>query len=411
MIIFIVSTCLVIICIIKWIFRDKILYGFADQIPGPKAFPIFGNFHKLLTLRSLRQSEEERFRIAQEILIKYENNDMTRFFLGPVLFVFINDPILIQQVLTSQNCIEKSFTYKFLRLDKGLLAAKPDVWIEHRKFLEASFQQDVIKTFLSIFIDSSNQMLASIDQIENKDNVDVFKLVSRCALTIVLASSFGVNANEVQFSDEIIKAVEELIKIISLRCHDPVLYLEPVYRITRTYFREKKYRKRCVTYLDNVLKDRRELITPLNNNEASPPSSSSKSYQRDEEMGINISAYDSERKTFIDHMISHKDKFSDDEIHDHIYTFVAGYEKVALQTFYTLLLLSCNAKVQEKLYNEITENLPDEKLEFESLNKLSYLDMVIKESMRLLPAIPIIARETQEEIEIGTRKIPKKKFN
>lgn len=52
-------------------------------------------------------------------------------------------------------------------------------------------------------------MLASIDAIENKDEVDIFKLTSRCALTMVLATSFGVQANEVHFSDDILKAVEE----------------------------------------------------------------------------------------------------------------------------------------------------------------------------------------------------------
>lgn len=84
-----------------------------------------------------------------------------------------------------------------------------DIWVEHRKFLEESFELDIIKTFLSIFADSSTQMLASLDQIEDKEKVDIFKLTSRCALTMVLATSFGVQATEVHFSDDIIKAVEE----------------------------------------------------------------------------------------------------------------------------------------------------------------------------------------------------------
>ena len=66
----------------------------------------------------------DRFKTVQNMLAKYEQNDMTKFWLGPVLFVFINEPNLVRQVLNSQDCLEKSFTYKFLRLDKGLLAAK-----------------------------------------------------------------------------------------------------------------------------------------------------------------------------------------------------------------------------------------------------------------------------------------------
>lgn len=148
------------------------------------------------------------------------------------------------------------------------------------------------------------------------------------------------------------------------------------------------------------------MIAPDNNNDASS-SKTTLSYQKDEEMGINMNGY-SERKNFIDHMILQGEKFTDEEIHDHIYTFVAaGYEKVALQTFYTLLLLAIHGEVQEKVYNEIIENLPHEKIEYASLRNLSYLDMVIKESMRLLPCVGLIGRRTQKEVEIGGRKIPK----
>ena len=57
-------------------------------------------------------------------------------------------------------------------------------------------------------------MLTSLhDQInaeQKKDQqIDVFKLTSRCALTMVLATSFGTSASEVHFDDEILKAVEE----------------------------------------------------------------------------------------------------------------------------------------------------------------------------------------------------------
>lgn len=36
------------ICAVKWIFRDKELYSFADQITGPKAYPVIGSAHKIL---------------------------------------------------------------------------------------------------------------------------------------------------------------------------------------------------------------------------------------------------------------------------------------------------------------------------------------------------------------------------
>lgn len=51
--ILLICSILLIICIVKWMHRDKTLYAFADQISGPKAYPIIGCSHKLL-----KQSEE-----------------------------------------------------------------------------------------------------------------------------------------------------------------------------------------------------------------------------------------------------------------------------------------------------------------------------------------------------------------
>lgn len=83
-----------------------------------------------------------------------------------------------------------------------------DTWVDHRQFLEESFKLDILKGFISIFVDSSNQMVKSLGE-ENESKIDVFKSTSRCALTMVLATSFGIKSSEVHFDDEILKAVEE----------------------------------------------------------------------------------------------------------------------------------------------------------------------------------------------------------
>lgn len=94
--------------------------------------------------------------------------------------------------------------------------------MNHRKFLEGSFQMDTIKSFISIFTDSSNQMLLSLSKIEGQndtnssDEINLFKYISKCALTMVLATSFGIKASEVHFDDEILKAIEEYVNDFQL---------------------------------------------------------------------------------------------------------------------------------------------------------------------------------------------------
>jgi len=58
------------------------------------------------------------------------------------------------------------------------------------------------------------------------------------------------------------------------------------------------------------------------------------------------------------------------------------------------LTLASNPEVQEKARQEILDQLhEDEPLTFESLEKLEYCGHVVKETLRLLPPIPITIRE------------------
>lgn len=43
-----ICTIILIVCAVKYIFRNKALYTFADQIPGPKAYAVIGSAHKFL---------------------------------------------------------------------------------------------------------------------------------------------------------------------------------------------------------------------------------------------------------------------------------------------------------------------------------------------------------------------------
>ena len=137
----IVVTVVLVSFAIKWIFRNKQLYAFGDKIAGPKAYPVVGCFHKLVFNKDEERECQtylfglefknrllffliERFKLIRSILEKYQQHKLVKVWLGPWLFVFVNDPELIKKVLHSNQCLEKSFFYKFWNLDNGLISAK-----------------------------------------------------------------------------------------------------------------------------------------------------------------------------------------------------------------------------------------------------------------------------------------------
>ena len=75
---------------------------------------------------------------------------------------------------------------------------------------------------------------------------------------------------------------------------------------------------------------------------------------------------------------------------------------------FAILEISRNPNIQAKLYNEIKTILDEgSNAEFESLSKFSYLDRVIKETLRFHTVVHMVARETTKNVSILGYNFPK----
>ncbi|KAM8704632.1 hypothetical protein ACLKA7_009143 [Drosophila subpalustris] len=93
------------------------------------------------------------------------------------------------------------------------------------------------------------------------------------------------------------------------------------------------------------------------------------------------------------------------DVEDEANTIVfAAFETTALTITYTLMLLAMFPEYQERVYEEIISvfpNIGDFEVSFEDIQKLEYLDMVINESMRLMPAIPLTIRKLTQDVKLS----------
>lgn len=85
--------------------------------------------------------------------------------------------------------------------------------------------------------------------------------------------------------------------------------------------------------------------------------------------------------------------------------FIAGYETTASTLTYCSYELAVNPGVQQKLYEEIRDSLNNNngnKIDYDTLLKLPYLDAVLSETLRKYPPVIRLERQAMDDISLGT---------
>ncbi|KAG8696968.1 hypothetical protein FRC09_008168 [Ceratobasidium sp. 395] len=96
-------------------------------------------------------------------------------------------------------------------------------------------------------------------------------------------------------------------------------------------------------------------------------------------------------------------RMTDDEVLAQISTFLfAGHETTSTSTAWALYALTQHPGVQRKLRQELLESGLGDEPSIADLDKLPYLDNVVREVLRLYPAVPATVREAAHEVHIPT---------
>lgn len=102
------------------------------------------------------------------------------------------------------------------------------------------------------------------------------------------------------------------------------------------------------------------------------------------------------------------ERMNDKELRDEAMTlFFAGHETTAIALTWIWYLLARNPNVERKLLRELDTVLGGRLPGVSDLPNLPYLEMVVKESLRILPAVWAYLREPIDDVELGGYTIEK----
>ncbi|XP_019562033.3 cytochrome P450 4c21-like [Aedes albopictus] len=362
----------------------------SSELPGPVNYPLIGCSHLLIG-----KSKAQLFAFLNSITKTYSSP--CRGWLGPELFVFIDNPEDLQVVLNSSNCLEKADVYRFIRSLRGLLTSPVSVWKDHRKLLAPCFSPSILSSFMPIFNEKCRVLVECVGRNTELAEYDPYADVSKCTLDMICGTFFGTKMI-FQNSDgtEFINIVQNGCELINHRIYSVWLHPEWIYQKTKYYQEEKKYFDKFYKILNKILSERQTLRKDLKTSE------------------INENASLNKPLIFIDQVqkLSEEAQVFDDTdvLHELSTIIIGGNETSALTLTHVILLLAMHQDIQEKVYDEIVNVLgstdPSITVDNEHLSKLSYMEMVIKESMRLLPIAAVFGRKCTAPTRISKTTIP-----
>lgn len=334
-------------------------------IPGPKGKPIIG------TGLEFRSDPLEYPRKLHQ-----EYGEIVKTKLGTYKAIFLFNPDHIKYVLATNHAnYHKGEDYKFLKevLGDGLVTSEDDIWRRHRQIIQPIFHTDQLIEFIPQFNTLTDQFIATWIQ---KGEINNFNEMSALTASIVTKTILGA---DIELN---VQEISEAVSFLTLHIQDRMESLLPIPYFIPTP-ENRKY-KHEMSIINRIVDD---IIQKHKTNKKNSSDILSKL--------LLVNTNSSEILT-------------DKEIQDEIRTFfIAGHETTATALTWTHYVLAKYPEVRIKVINEIQAILGKENdPTYEDIKKMTYLDQVINEVMRLYPPIYTFGREPLKNDIIDDYSIP-----
>ncbi|XP_069837666.1 cytochrome P450 4A6-like [Dendropsophus ebraccatus] len=368
--------------------RRRWLLKALSPFDGPKCHWLYGNAQEFL-----KDGND------LEIMVRYAEQYPYAYTLWLGNFfgsLTICHPDYAKAVLSRQDP-KDDFAYHFITpwIGKGLLVLSGQKWFQHRRLITPGFHYDVLKPYVTLMSDCVNVMLNKWENlIPDKNPVELFHHVSLMTLDTIMKCAFSYRSNcQMDSESAYIKAVYQLSHLVDYRFFCLPYHNDLIFHLSPHGFRFRRALKIAHVHTDKVIKERKQ------------------SLQEDTELE---KIQKKRHLDFLDILLCAKDEngqgLSDEDLRAEVDTFMfEGHDTTASGISWVLYCLAKYPEHQEKCREEIREVLGDRStVQWEDLGKMPYTTMCIKETMRLYPPVPEVARQLKEPITFfDGRSLPK----
>ncbi len=291
--------------------------------------------------------------------------------------MFVRDPALV-------NAINVTYWADFYKPDYIKLMWKPflgdglvpndgESWKRQHKLIMPGFHKRRVDAYAPTMVDFTERML---DRWKEGERRDMRFELNALALEVVADTLFDIDIGEGD-SETIRDALADISKIL-VKDADKMIP-RPAWWPSA----ENRRKKRAIAKIEEIIRRVHE----------------------------ERRTYKTDRGDLFSHMVFVEDEqggMSDKQLRDEAMTLIfAGHETTAHALTWTWYLLAKNPDKIAKMREELGRVLNGRRAEVEDLPNLLYLEMVVKESLRLLPSVWAYARQAQRDLVIEGYEIKK----
>ncbi|KAL7015148.1 hypothetical protein ACKWTF_016302 [Chironomus riparius] len=343
------------------------------KLPGHNGLSLLSSIYIILTTKRKNY-------VSKTLSYVVDDFPMTKIWFFNELLIITKDADFSYKIFNSNKTYDKpKVFYQSLLVKNSLLVMSGAEHKRHRKILNKAFTSKMLERIPKVSDEKSKKIL---NLMEERVNCGEFELTDY--IGAYSFESFGKSNYNYEIDYYKSKIVQAYAGYCSLMVDTLPFFLIGLSRKLLNYFKLGKSLIQVENEFDKFINNIHE--------------ANSKASKRDE-------------NTVVDLLLDPNNKFNKQEVKDElIMTMFGAYETTARTVSTALMMLGMHKDVQQKAVNEIDEIYSQDdnpELTNDFLQKFTYLELILKETMRLFAVAPIVARETSEEVNINGFLLPK----
>ncbi|XP_069674640.1 cytochrome P450 4c3-like [Periplaneta americana] len=388
----IIAVSFFVVCSVALIYitlRNNRKINLISTLPGPSLFSAL----KIAFIIGFCDYSQV-FKIVKDLFDTY--GSILSGWYGPIPVILLKDPQRIE-TLCKQDKVWRRFPdimdKKVLEpiFKTGLLAIEGEVWKRHRRILNNAFHNNILEKFVNNFDKNSNILANRIEEYANGNFQALQVLFTQCTIDTIVEYLFGYTVDTQKRNDiAIVENLEGAVEIMSRKLLKPWMLIEIIFNMSEASRKQAS----IASFLHGVVNKGIDYF--LTQHETMTQNGENK----EEDVRT--------KERLTDILISSSELSRDDVIGEITSITGAGAETSSTACCFALALLCENQDIQERVMKEqikIFNKNMHAPVANEHLIQMTYLEQVVKETLRLYPTIPHTYKNTVAEVDLGNGEI------